>query len=81
MAIVFNQVPDWQSFENQGGNVAVAELDGNGTKSMLVLRIDQVIGRTPMLANTSRKIFGRSRNRKMLGPAWACIPRLPHRGN
>lgn len=43
MAVVFNQVPDWQSFENQGGNIAVADLGGNGANSLLVLRIDHPV--------------------------------------
>lgn len=30
MPITFNQVPDWTSWENQDGDVAVADLDQDG---------------------------------------------------
>jgi hypothetical protein len=28
------QMPDWFSFDNEGGNVAVADLTGTGTSSL-----------------------------------------------
>jgi hypothetical protein len=40
MAITFNQVPDWTSWENQGANVATADLDGDGSPELMVLRVD-----------------------------------------
>ncbi|MBZ5627991.1 MAG: DUF1929 domain-containing protein [Acidobacteriia bacterium] len=40
MAIVFNQVPDWTSWENQGANAAVADLDKDGMPELIVLRVD-----------------------------------------
>jgi hypothetical protein len=40
MPLVFNQVPDWTSFENQGGHVAVADLDHDGAPELVVLRVD-----------------------------------------
>lgn len=36
----FQTVPDWISRENQGGNVAVTDLTGDGKPDMLVLRVD-----------------------------------------
>ena len=33
-------VPDWQSWENQGGDVAVADLSGTGEKDLIVFQID-----------------------------------------
>jgi hypothetical protein len=43
MALNFKQVPDWTSVENQGANVAVADLDGDGVPELIVLRVDHPI--------------------------------------
>jgi hypothetical protein len=40
MALNFVGVPDWTSFENQGANVAVADLDHDGLPELIVLRVD-----------------------------------------
>ncbi len=40
MASSWNQVPNWTSFENQGGGVAVVDLDGDGRPELIVLRVD-----------------------------------------
>jgi hypothetical protein len=40
MALNFLQVPDWTSFENQGANIAVADLDNDGIPELIVLRVD-----------------------------------------
>lgn len=40
MALTFNQVPDWVSWENQGANIAVADLDRDGAPELIVLRVD-----------------------------------------
>src|SRR5437870_292178 len=40
MALIFNQVPEWTSFENQGANVEVADLDKDGVPELIVLRVD-----------------------------------------
>src|SRR5947209_14558615 len=40
MAAPFFQVPDWTASENQGANVACADLNSNGTPELLVLRVD-----------------------------------------
>jgi hypothetical protein len=34
------QIPDWFSFNNEGGNVAVADLTGTGAQDLLVITID-----------------------------------------
>jgi hypothetical protein len=40
MPPTFNQVPDWTSWENQGANIAVADLGKNGRPDLVVLRVD-----------------------------------------
>jgi len=40
MALNFQQVPEWTSFENQGANIAVADLDSDGIPELIVLRVD-----------------------------------------
>jgi hypothetical protein len=40
MALTFNQVPDWASWENQGANVATSDLDKDGVPDLIVLRVD-----------------------------------------
>ena len=38
------QVPDWFSFENQGGAIAVADLTGAGTQDLIVMTVDNSPG-------------------------------------
>ena len=38
--IAFNPIPDWTSSENDGANVAAADLDQDGTPELILLRID-----------------------------------------
>jgi hypothetical protein len=40
VATPFREVPDWTSWENQGANVAVADLDGDGQPELIILRVD-----------------------------------------
>src|SRR5438067_3281 len=40
MAVQFATVPAWGSWENQGANVAAADLDGDGKPELIVLRVD-----------------------------------------
>jgi len=42
MANSWNFVPNWTSFENQGGGVAAADLDGDGRPELIVLRVDHL---------------------------------------
>jgi hypothetical protein len=44
MANVFRPVPDWFSWENQGGGVAVASLAGDGTQDLIVFMVDNPVG-------------------------------------
>ena len=39
-------IPDWFSFENQHGGVAVADLDGNGRPELIVFMVDKPLGGT-----------------------------------
>jgi len=34
------QIPDWFSFDNQGGGVAVADVTGVGNQDLLVITVD-----------------------------------------
>jgi hypothetical protein len=40
MALTFLPVPEWSSFENQGANIAAADLDKDGLPELIVLRVD-----------------------------------------
>jgi len=40
MPLTFLPVPDWTSSENQGANIAVADLDKDGLPELIVLRVD-----------------------------------------
>ena len=40
----FAPVPDWFSWENSGGGVAVADIDGDGRLDLVVLLVDQATG-------------------------------------
>jgi hypothetical protein len=43
MPLLFQQVPEWISWQNQGANIASADLDGDGLPELLVLRVDHPI--------------------------------------
>ena len=40
MTLLFQQAPEWTSWENQGANVAVADLDHDGAPELIILRVD-----------------------------------------
>jgi hypothetical protein len=40
MAAGFVPVPDWFSFENQGANIAIADVDGDGHLDLVILMVD-----------------------------------------
>ena len=44
-ADMFKPIPDWGSWENQGGAVAVADLNNNGKQDVLVLQVDNPPGK------------------------------------
>src|SRR4051794_10539912 len=41
MALAFRQIPGWISWENQGANIASADLDHDGAPELIILRIDR----------------------------------------
>src|SRR5256885_14041462 len=43
MPLKFVPVPDWTSSENQGANIAVADLDHDGVPELIVLRVDHPV--------------------------------------
>lgn len=38
------EVPEWNSWENQGGSIAVADLSGNGNNDLIIFQIDNPQG-------------------------------------
>ena len=42
----FLEVPDWFSTENEGGGIAAADLNGDGTQDLVVFMIDNPPART-----------------------------------
>jgi len=67
-------VPNWNSFENQGGDIAIADLTGDGKQDLIVFQID-----SPPGLNRGRYKIGRNidANGVILGgwtPNWIEIP-------
>ena len=56
MAAGYLQVPDWFSFENQGGGVAVADLGGTGQQDLLLLMVDNPPGKNNGFYRVGRNI-------------------------
>ena len=56
MAAGYLQVPDWFSFENQGGGVAVADLRGTGQQDLLLLMVDNPPGKNNGFYRVGRNI-------------------------
>lgn len=52
----FIAVPDWFSFENQGGNIALADLDGSGQQDILVLLVDHPLGQNQGLYKVGKNL-------------------------
>jgi hypothetical protein len=67
------QIPDWFSFENQGGNIAAADLSGTGKNDLIVFMIDSAVGQ-------NRGLFRIGRNLDAIGQpidgwtAWLEVP-------
>jgi hypothetical protein len=40
VALPFHQIPEWTSWENQGANIAVVDLDRDGRPELITLRVD-----------------------------------------
>src|SRR5215471_21133524 len=49
-------IPDWFSFENQGGNVAAADLSGTGKSDLLVFMVDDPPGQNRGLFRIGRNL-------------------------
>lgn len=49
-------IPDWFSFENQHGSIALADLDGDGNLELLVLMVDNSPGKNRGLYRIGRKL-------------------------
>ncbi|MDQ1026385.1 hypothetical protein QF035_003967 [Streptomyces umbrinus] len=73
MPNVFRPVPDWFSHENQGAGVAVADLDGDGRKDLLVFMVDDPPGQNRGLFRIGR---GLSADGTVMGPwtPWTDVP-------
>jgi hypothetical protein len=52
----YAQIPDWFSFENQGGNIAVAELTATGTQDLVVVAVDSPAGRNRGVYRVGRAV-------------------------
>ncbi len=52
----YQPIPDWFSLENQGGNVAVADLIGDGGRDLLVLMVDAPAGQNRGLYRVGRRL-------------------------
>lgn len=52
------QIPDWFSFENQGGNIAAADLTGTGKQDLLVITIDNPGGKNRGIYRIGRALNG-----------------------
>jgi hypothetical protein len=50
------QIPDWFSVENQGGNVAVADLTGAGTQDIVLIAVDNPPGQNRGVYRVGRAV-------------------------
>jgi hypothetical protein len=56
MARGYLQIPDWFAFENQGANIAIADLNGNGSPDMVVFMVDNPPGKNRGLFRVGRDL-------------------------
>jgi hypothetical protein len=56
MAKGYLQIPDWPSWENQGGGIAVADLSGNGQQDLILLMVDNPPGQNSGLYRIGRNL-------------------------
>jgi hypothetical protein len=56
MPLEYLPIPDWFSFENQGANVAVADLVGDGGQDLLVLLVDAAAGQNRGCYRVGRRL-------------------------
>ena len=52
----YAQIPDWFSFENQGGGVAIADLSGTGQSDLVVFMVDAGPGQNRGLYRVGRNL-------------------------
>src|SRR5512132_4228341 len=56
MANVFRPVPDWFSWDNQGGGIAVGSLAGDGTQDLVVLMVNNPDGQNQGLYRVGKML-------------------------
>jgi len=69
----FAEVPDWASWENQGGGIAVADLGGNAQPDIIVFQIDNPEGAKRGLYRVGRDLDAQGNVTGAWGP-WIAIP-------
>src|SRR5437773_1552934 len=78
MPMNFTSLPDWSALENQGANVAVADLDHDGVPDLVVLRVDhQNLGPNRGFYRVGRKL---DRGGNVVG-GWGPWVEIPHWGS
>ena len=66
-------LPDWPYWENQGASVAVADLDGDGRPELVVLAVDNPVGKNAALWTVGWRLDERGRPGDGWGP-WTAVP-------
>jgi len=56
MAVTFREVPDWFSWNNEGGGVAVGSLAGDGQQDLVVLMVDAPVGQNQAFFRVGRAL-------------------------
>ena len=54
----YQQIPDWFSFENEGGGIAVASISGASTQDLLIAAVDSPEGQNRGVYRIGRKVDG-----------------------
>lgn len=66
-------VPDWGFVATAGAGLAVADLDGDGTPELLVLAVEDIVGRNVASYSVGWHLDGRGRPARGWGP-WREVP-------
>ncbi len=78
MPVGFVEIPNWDSWENQGGGIAIADLSGNGQPDLIVFQIDNPAGANRGLYRVGRDLDAQNNLAGGWGP-WLEIPNwFPH---